>query len=252
MSLPGEIPYHNDPLTVRAALAGQVEAIRSTVHALTAEELDRPTRLDGWTVRELVAHLGIVLDWVPRYLDAPVPEGEPLALVAWVGVTRTAAATIKAGVQEYAADAFAGPPAAVAAEFDVAADALLRVLAGPAAAEPGRRIAMRFGPMLLDDYLVTRLVEAVVHADDLAAALGVADFPHDRRAVDTVARLLHAAAARQRPAEVAGGADAADGAVQADPITWIRLATGRLSWAAAGDLPGWAESRMGEWLPVMG
>jgi hypothetical protein len=80
----------------------------------------------------------------------------------------------------------------------------------------------------------------------------VADFPHDRRAVDTVARLLHAAAARQRPAEVAGGADAADGAVQADPITWIRLATGRLSWAAAGDLPGWAESRMGEWLPVMG
>ncbi|MFD9129419.1 maleylpyruvate isomerase family mycothiol-dependent enzyme [Kitasatospora sp. NPDC059571] len=235
-----EIAYQYDPLAARSALAGQVEALRSAVHGLTAAELELPTRLEGWRVRELVAHLGIVLEWVPRYLDTPVPEGEPLALLAWVGVTRTAAATILAGVQEHAAESFAGPPAAVAEGFDEAADALLAVLDGPAA-EPGRLIAMRFGPMLLADYLVTRLVESVVHADDLADALGrAADFPHDQRAVGLVAGLLRTAAG------------AGDDPLRADGLDWIRLATGRLAWADADGLPGWAQSGLGKVLPVMG
>jgi uncharacterized protein (TIGR03083 family) len=241
-----------DPVKVRAALAAQTGALRAAVHALTAEDLARPTRLGDWTVRELVAHLGIVLDWVPRHLDEPVPDGEPLTLTGWVAVTRTAAAAIAAGVREYAADAFAGPPAAVAAEFDTAADALLAVLHGPSAADPNRSIAMRFGPMLLTDFLVTRLVETVVHADDLAHALGLTDFPHDRQAVAAVTRLLADAFADRAP----GGAvelrvppyavvQAVEGprhtrgtppnVVETDPLTWIRLATGRVEWRAALD-----------------
>ncbi|WP_405012383.1 maleylpyruvate isomerase family mycothiol-dependent enzyme [Kitasatospora sp. NBC_01539] len=242
MSITEEVPYRHDPLATRTALAAQTGALRAAVHALTAEDLARPTRLGDWTVRELVAHLGIVLDWVPRHLDEPVPDGEPLTLTGWVAVTRTAAAAIAAGVREYAADAFAGPPAAVAAEFDTAADALLAVLHGPSAADPNRSIAMRFGPMLLTDFLVTRLVETVVHADDLAHALGRTDFPHDRQAVGTVAGLLTAVAAGRSPA---GGAPDTS---RLDALTWIGLATGRTAWTDDHDVP----AGLGALLPLMG
>ena len=243
MSITGEVPYRNDLSTTREALAGQTEVLRGAVRALTAEDLARPTRLDGWTVRELVAHLGIVLEWVPKYLDAPVPDGEPIALTGWVAGTRTVAGTIDTVVREHAADAFSGPPSAVAAGFDAAADALLASLGTPAAADPDRRIAMRFAPMLLADFLVTRLVETVVHADDLADALGRGDLPHDARAVEAVTGLFSAVVAERAPGEDAARPDA---------LTWIRLATGRLAWSDAHDVPGREGSRLGELLPLMG
>ncbi|MER5867879.1 sterol carrier family protein [Kitasatospora sp. NPDC002040] len=270
-------PRSYDPAKVRAALAGQTEALRGAVHELCARPdaeavLDRPTRLGDWNVRLLIAHLGFCLDWLPRHLDQPVPDGAPLSLVEWVGITRTAAAAIDAAVQEHAEGAFAGSPAEVAAEFDVAGDLLLRALERPEAADPARRFVIRFGPMLVTDFLVTRLVETVVHADDLAAALGLAAFPHDRQALAAVTRLLADAFADQAP----GGAvelrvppyavvQAVPGprhtrgtppnVVETDPLTWIRLATGRTDWAAELDTTLRASgerSDLAEYLPVMG
>ncbi|GAA4857501.1 maleylpyruvate isomerase family mycothiol-dependent enzyme [Kitasatospora terrestris] len=258
-----------DPARVRAALAGQIEALRSTVRGLDEAQLSLPTRLGDWRVRELVSHLGMVVSWVPAHLDDPIPDVRPITPLYWARQTRTAAATINDIAEELAAGAFAGPAAAVAAEFDRCCDALLAAL--PAAEEPGRLIAMRFGPMPLADFLVTRLVETVVHADDLAQALGT-DFAHEKQAVAAATRLLADAFADQVP----GGAvelrvppyavvQAVEGpkhtrgtppnVVEAEPLTWIRLATGRVAWAEVLDVSLSASgerSDLSTLLPVLG
>ncbi|MGA5701661.1 sterol carrier family protein [Peterkaempfera bronchialis] len=254
-----------DPARVRAALAAQTEELRTAVQSLCAHPraealLAAPTRLGDWTVRDLIMHLGFVLDWVPRHLDDPVPDGEPLTLTGWARVTRTAAADIAQGPQHRPEVT----PEAVAGRLDTAADSLLEILAGPEAADPTRRIAIRFGPIRLADYLVTRLLETVVHADDLAEAVGRAaraqgvanplaapeDFRYDRQALASATRLLADTLAEAAP----GGAvelrvppyavvQCVEGprhtrgtppnVVETDPLTWIRLATGRTAWAAA-------------------
>lgn len=246
-----------DPAKVRAALGAQTEALRAAVHRLCADPqaerlLALPTRLGDWRVRELVAHLAVQLAWAPSRLDQPLEGRAPLELTAWVAGVGSLAELLDAGTLAHTAQAFAGTPAEVAAEFDAAADALLALLAGPEVLDPQRRFEIRLGSMSLADLLVTRLVEAVVHADDLAAALELPEFPHDRFALASACRLLADSFAAQQP----GGAvelrippfavvQAVPGprhtrgtppnVVETDPLTWLRLATGRQDWAAAVD-----------------
>ena len=246
-----------DPAKVRTALAAQTGALRAAVHRLCegpdAEALlARPTRLGEWTVRELVAHLAQQVGWVPRHLDEPPQGRAPLSLLQWVAGVGSVAPVLDAAAREQAAGEFGAGPAQVAALFEAEADALLALLGDEAAADPGRRIEIRLGSMLLTDMLVTRLMETVVHADDLAHALGIEDFPHDRQALAAVSRLLADAFADQVPggsvelrvppyAVVQGVAGprhtrgTPPNVVETDPLTWIRLATGRAGWAAAVD-----------------
>lgn len=250
---------------VRAALAAQTAVLRQAVHSLCTHPdaealLAAPTRLGEWTVADLVVHLGFVLDWIPVHLDDPVPEGDPLSVTDWALATRTAAAAIAEAPQRDAGVS----PAELVHRFDTAADALTEVLDGPAGADPARRITTRFGTILLADYLVTRLLETVVHGDDLAEAVdraarvqGVDNpvpapgaFPHDRQALAATTRLLADTLAGAVPggavelrvppyAVVQFGAGprhtrgTPPNVVEAGPLTWIRLATGRTAWAAA-------------------
>ncbi|MER7756452.1 sterol carrier family protein [Kitasatospora sp. NPDC097643] len=272
-------PRTYQPAKVRAALAAQTGALRETVRRLcerpdAEQQLARPTRLGEWTVRELVAHLAVQLEWVPAHLDDPLEGRPPLDLPGWVAAVGTVAPLLDEQARERAASVgFAGDPAAVAEAFDRSAQALLALLDRPEAADPARRFEIRLGSMALSDLLVTRLVETVVHADDLADALGLDAFPHDKQAVAAVTRLLADAFADRAP----GGAvelrippyavvQAVEGpkhtrgtppnVVETDPLTWIRLATGRTDWAAAVDAA--AVSASGErsdlrgYLPVLG
>ncbi|MDH6143268.1 MULTISPECIES: sterol carrier family protein [Kitasatospora] len=246
-----------DPAKVRAALAAETEAVRGAVHRLAADPaavalLDRPTRLGDWRVRELVAHLAWQLALAPEKLGQPLEGRAPLGLTAWVSGVGSLAEWLDAGTRERVAAAFAGSPAEVAAAFDRAADALLEVLAGPEVLDPERRVELRLGSMTLADLLVTRLVEAVVHADDLADALELADFPHERFALASVSRLLADSLAEQVPGgsvelrvppfavvQAVPGPKHTRGTppnvVETAPLCWIRLATGRLDWATAVD-----------------
>ncbi|MFJ9611507.1 sterol carrier family protein [Kitasatospora sp. NPDC101176] len=270
-------PRTYDPAEVRAALAGQTELLHGTVRALCAapgaeRALAGPTRLGDWTVRELVAHLAIVLEWLPQHLDQPVPEGRPVSLVEWTEGTRRLSATVDMVAREHAEGAFAGTPQEVASAFDRAADALLAALDRPELGEPKRLFAMRFGPMLLSDFLVTRLVETVVHGDDLAVALGL-DLPHERQAVAAVVGLLADAFAAQVPGSsvelrippyavvqaVPGPRHTrgtAPHVVETDPLTWIRLATGRTDWASAVEAAtvraSGERSDLAAYLPLLG
>lgn len=245
------------PAGVAAALAAQTGALRDAVRRLCerpdAEEcLARPTRLGEWRVRELLAHLAAQIEWLPAHLDDPAEGRAPLDLARWVERVGALAPLLDEQARARSADGFDGDPASVAAAFDGAAEALLGALARPEAADPDRRFEIRLGSMALTEFLVTRLVETVVHADDLAAALGPDDFPHDRQAVAAVTRMLADAFAELVP----GGAvelrvppyavvQAVEGprhtrgtppnVVETDPLTWIRLATGRADWAEAVD-----------------
>ncbi|MFJ9606352.1 sterol carrier family protein [Kitasatospora sp. NPDC101176] len=244
------------PQKVRAALAAQTGALRAAVRALTAEQLDRPTGLGEWRVRELLAHLAVQLEFVPAHLDDPLEGRAPLDLLGWVAAVGTVAPLLDEQARTRAAEEFAGGPDAAAEAFDRAAEALTALLERPEAADPARRFEIRLGSMLLSDMLVTRLVETVVHAEDLADALGPeafpGGFPHDRQAVAAVTRLLADAFADRAP----GGAvelrippyavvQAVEGprhtrgtppnVVETDPLTWIRLATGRADWVREVD-----------------
>ncbi|MFC1418465.1 maleylpyruvate isomerase family mycothiol-dependent enzyme [Streptacidiphilus cavernicola] len=264
-----------DPARTRAALAAQAELLRGAVHRLcagpdAAARLDGPTGLGSWRVRELVAHLGSVFDSLSGNLGLDAGPGEPLSPTDWVAATRSGAPAIADHAEEQAAGAYGGPPAELAAALDASVDRALRLLAEEHA--PGLRIPIRFGPMLLSDYLVTRLVETVVHGDDLAAALGT-DLPHDRQALAAATRLLADALAAQAP----GGAvelrippfavvqcvagprhtrGTPPNVVETSPLVWIRLATGRRSWAEAVDVAeltaSGERSDLSPLLPVMG
>jgi uncharacterized protein (TIGR03083 family) len=266
-----------DPAKVRAALAAQTGALREAVRGLCADPaaerlLAAPTRLGEWTVRDLVAHLALQLAWVPAHLGDPL-EGRPaLDLTGWVGGVGSLSELLDAGTRAHRAEAFAGPPAVVAEGFDRAAEALLVLLDGPEVLDGQRRFEIRLGSMTLADMLVTRLVESVVHADDLAAALGWADFPHDRFALASVCRLLADALAVQQPGaavelrvppfavvQAVPGPRHTRGTppnvVETGPLSWIRLATGRSDWSAAverAELSASGErSDLGPFLPVL-
>ncbi|MFI6444846.1 sterol carrier family protein [Kitasatospora sp. NPDC050543] len=268
-----------DPVKVRAALAAQTRALRAAVHDLCARPdaeqlLARPAGLGQWSVRELLAHLALQIGWVPRHLDDPQQGRAPIGLLQWVAGVGGQAPLLDTAAREQAATAEFGPgPTAPAAAFDREADALLALLASPEAADPLRRVEIGLGSMLLRDMLVTRLVETVVHADDLARALGTDRFPHDRQALAAVTRLLADAFADRAPGgavelrippyavvQAVAGPRHTRGTppnvVETDPLTWIRLATGRVDWAdaveAAAVTAGGERSDLRAHLPILG
>ncbi|MEU2116479.1 sterol carrier family protein [Streptomyces sp. NPDC016459] len=230
-----------DSARIRAAVLAQFGHVRKAVGALTPEQLDAPTRLGEWTVRDLAAHLAWMVDSVPQLLALPERGGDRLALLDWPFVTAGAAERIDAHTRDIDASDLAGLYARVADDYERAV--------GGAADE--RLLPVSFGPMTLADFLVTRTVELVVHTDDLNAATGAA-VPYDRQALAACTRLLADTLASKAP----GGAvevrippyavvQCVEGprhtrgtppnVVETDPLTWIRLATGRAGWAAELD-----------------
>lgn len=137
---------------------------------------------------------------VPAVLAAPVSAGDPVGLLdhyargTWLGapVDATVNVAIRRAGDGLAAD---GPAALV----DRCA-ATLRELVGVLPAEPPERVVhVARGPwsLTLDDYLATRLMELVVHADDLAVSVGVPTPELPDEAVGPVLTLLARLAVRR-------------------------------------------------------
>ncbi|MGW5420094.1 sterol carrier family protein [Streptomyces sp. NPDC003943] len=230
-----------DPARTRAAVSAQFGHVRDAVLALPPQELDAPTRLGDWTVRELAGHIAAAVGAVPALLARPEPPKQELALLDWPFATAAAAERIDE--QTRALDT-----ADLAALYERTREAYETALAQAA---DTRLVPVSFGAMTLADVLVTRIVELVVHTDDLSAATGVT-IPYDRQALAACTRVLADALAVKAP----GGAvevrvppyavvQCVEGprhtrgtppnVVETDPLTWIRLATGRADWAAELD-----------------
>ncbi|WP_225826792.1 sterol carrier family protein [Streptomyces naphthomycinicus] len=253
-----------DPAKTRAAVFAQLGNVRQAVRGLAPEQLALPTRLGDWTVRDLIAHIGTAVTALHRALDLPAPPRQDVTLVEWAFTTAPRAAGIDASTR----DVSAARPDLDAYLTD--ADRELRALLDE---HPGGRLLETgAGALPLADYLVTRTVELVVHTDDLNAAVPGLDVPYDRQALAAATRLLADALAAKAPGgstevrvppyavvQCVEGPRHTRGTppnvVETDPLTWIRLATGRVAWpeavAAAQVSASGERSDIGGLLPVM-
>jgi uncharacterized protein (TIGR03083 family) len=249
-----------DPARTRTAVLAQFGNVRAAVRTLTPEQLALPTRLGDWTVRELVAHIGMALTAVDRLLDEPEPARQDARLLDWPSAIAADADAIAGTARRLAADHpdLDAHLAHVEQRFTARLDA-----------HPGSRLLpTSAGALPLADYVVTRTVELVVHTDDLNAAVPGLDIPYDRQALAACTRLLADALAVKAPGgstevrvppyavvQCVEGPRHTRGTppnvVETDPLTWIRLAAGRLDWREAltsgavrasgerADLTGW-------------
>jgi uncharacterized protein (TIGR03083 family) len=185
-----------------AALADWLDEVPVSAH------LVEPVGLGDWTVRELVAHLGLGIG-LARYVVAAPPGAVPLSLGDYVRAYPPAA------------DQIAGMTREISAEFGDDLVGGFRRTATEAFAALDRLDAEVFqarrGPITREDFLMTRLLELVVHGDDLQRALGRADAPLLPGAVVAVSCALTVAyQERSGVAPPWGGLD------------WIRRAAGRV------------------------
>jgi len=159
----------------RAAFLGPAS---TAVHLLERRELAehwaRDSVLRQFSVAALAGHLARGITTVESYLDGPEPGEAGLSAARYFHtVIRSADADDPANqaIRTRGAEAAAGGPAALAGDARAALGRLSSRLAGEGA---GRRLRVAGGlVMTLDEYLRTRIVELAVHADDLAASLGV-------------------------------------------------------------------------------
>ncbi|MBP8532506.1 maleylpyruvate isomerase N-terminal domain-containing protein [Streptomyces sp. MK37H] len=131
-----------------------------------------PTRCEPWKACDLLAHVRVVIAWLPDMLTAPAPTRAEVSAAEYYRpddrfAPETNAARI-ALAQAHAAEQVSGT--ALVEDFKATwrrVDRLCR-------AEPeGRVVCTRHGdPMLLSEFLLTRVVEVALHGLDLADALG--------------------------------------------------------------------------------
>ncbi|RKE17031.1 maleylpyruvate isomerase N-terminal domain-containing protein [Streptomyces sp. TLI_171] len=160
-----------DKEQVERAFAAESAALQAGLAGVAAAEWGRATRCAPWTVGELLAHVRVAVGRVPGMLDAPEPERAEVSAAGYYRADeRFDAATNGARIalaRDHAADLTDGP--ALLADFGRTWQQVdLRCRAEP----PGRVVRTRHGdPMLLTDFLTTRVVELAVHGLDLADAL---------------------------------------------------------------------------------
>ncbi|MGY1437003.1 sterol carrier family protein [Streptomyces reniochalinae] len=287
-----------DPNRTRRALIQQVEAVTDAAHRLTPAQLVLPSGLPGWDVHHLLVHIAQQIDAIPRQLGRPetdvsteppparaprspraaqtprapqsprapqASQAPQVSLSRWALSTATHAERLDAVTRQEAAVVVDGP-----ARVDQAVADLEPVI--ESAVREDLLVPLEAGPMRMLDFTVSRLVELVVHSDDLARATGVR-VALDRQATAATVRVLADALAAKAP----GGAvevrvppfavvQAVEGprhtrgtppsVVETDPLSWIRLATGRLAWGEAlegGRLrAGGERSDLSGVLPVLG
>ncbi|MEU7998892.1 maleylpyruvate isomerase N-terminal domain-containing protein [Micromonospora sp. NPDC049060] len=165
-----------------------------------AARWDEPSALPEFGVAGLAGHLASQVLGVPAVLATPVPDGEPVDVLAhyargsWLGAPIEA--TVNVAIRRAGDGLAADGPVALTERYA----ATLRELTDALPAEPSDRVVhLTRGAysLTLDDYLTTRLMELVVHADDLAVSVGVPTPELPDEVVDPVLTLLARLAVRR-------------------------------------------------------
>jgi hypothetical protein len=140
------------------------------------------------------ARCNVVVFTDPVPTEPTVAVLEHYARVRWIGAALDADINVR--IRREGEEAATEGPAALAARVDTAAAELARVLE-PMPDRPAR--IPLWGPwsLALPDMLITRMMEMVVHGDDLAVSVGVAPPRFTPSAMDTVIGLLCRLAVRR-------------------------------------------------------
>jgi hypothetical protein len=162
---------------VRTAFLRSVAAARDVLAMdEVAAAWDEPSALAELRVRGLAGHLWRGASTVEQYLDAGFPDettdvGDAPGYYLAIALTPDLDAPLNVSVRERGEQEAAGGRGAVLAAFD---GVYTRLADRLATLPEDQRIAVIGGLTLgLDDYLVTRIVELLVHTDDLAATVGM-------------------------------------------------------------------------------
>jgi uncharacterized protein (TIGR03083 family) len=204
-----------------------------------------PSAVEGWTVRELVAHFGLVANTIVA-TAARVIDERPIRLGDYIASYADVAEGIYERTREVAvSDTFLF---AMDASAEQAQSALRAVEGNPVVGAPR-------GPIRWVDFLRTRCIELTVHTDDLvrsAAAVGVdgsgptmsrpclqvstralADVLRWRAPGRSVEVRVPPFTAVQCIAGVSHKRGTPPAVVETDPVTFCRLAAGRTTWSSA-------------------
>lgn len=228
---------------VTRALRGQWQVLLEAIDALTQDEAARPTRIEGWDVAALAAHIGGNALWLSR---CAVPTTQKAERDHQSYFDSTDSGAIDERARQRAKDLSLEEIKALAHESTAEADRLLDQI------DPATVVAGETRPIAFGDLVFSRVVEGVVHGLDLAAA--TSGFAQDPEASMLVTRWLAARLERRAPGRTvevrippvaAVQVSGADGEgprhtrgtppniVETDAVTWIELATGRLAWEDA-------------------
>jgi uncharacterized protein (TIGR03083 family) len=223
------------------AFCAQSEAAADWIAMLPEDALAVPSVIAGWTVQTLVGHLAVVHRGLVARLQDRVDE-RPVAASDYVLRYRAHADEIDAAARQEQRPL----PELIAELRDTES-------ARAAAADVGPSTVLRAGrgPTSAQDLITTRVIEVVVHSDDLSRSLPErAAVPLVRPALAAATRALAEMLAARAPGRsvevrvppfiavqaIAGPRHTRGtppNVVETDPLTWLRLATGRLSFTDA-------------------
>lgn len=254
-------PAHEDAL---AGARAQFALLAETVAALPDDAFAKPTRLEGWNVAALVAHIARNAVTVAGRIERGTTDKPERDVLDYLSGMRELATEAGTRAAELGA---AKKPAELREDVAVGAAALEAVDSPFTLTIPGYN-----GTLSLGDFLVTRCVEGVVHGLDLRHATGVPD-KQDPTALKVAIRILAALVERAVPGKAVevrvpghvafqciSGPKHTRGTpgnvVECDPLAFVEVASGRCTWDAAvahGSIRGsGGRADLSEWLPVIG
>ncbi len=217
--------------------------MREWLAQLPYEDFRKPSVLPGWDIRLLTGHVLMIFRGLLAAAGSPVDE-PPLALHDYVARYRPDASEIDAVTADLAAD---HTPDELLAELDRLLGEVRVRLAEPLP----KAVRAPRGPISGADYLTTRVFEVLAHSDDLSRSLPDREpIVLDRSALGAGVRGLASMLAAKYPGRSVEvrvppfiAVQAVEGprhtrgtppnVVETDPVTFLRLATGRAEWDQA-------------------
>ncbi|RKE21583.1 maleylpyruvate isomerase N-terminal domain-containing protein [Streptomyces sp. TLI_171] len=168
-----------------------------------AEGWHRPSALAEFSVQGLAGHLAGQVFFIPEVLAEPVPAEPAIPLheyyarVSWIGsdLDTPFNRAIRSGGEQEAAEG----PAALSGRVAACAEELRGVLPS-APNRPVRRPTWGPWSISLDDFVTSRLLELVIHCDDLAYSVGLPTPEFPTAAVEIVVDVLSRIALRRHGA----------------------------------------------------
>jgi uncharacterized protein (TIGR03083 family) len=234
-----------------AALLEQSRTVCEWLGGLATDDFTHSTPLPAWDVRTLTGHLVLVHRGLVQVLARPTGE-RPLPNYEFVRRYRRDVEMIMESTLRATAD-HSGP--ILVEQLRGAIHELTELLPFH---DPRSVVGASRGPVTAGDFLATRIVEVVVHADDLSRSLAEqAPIVLHRAALSRCTRTLAEILAGQQPgrsvevrvppyaavqcsiASATGDAGPSHtrgtppNVVETDPLSFLRLATGRITWDEA-------------------